>query len=196
MRTNDIKFIIKFFEPYNVFHYTFNATKPSSNKTQTNSVIIIVVETDIPLLNVSVPSNLITQKINKNDALSVTIYYNADPDQVLFSLIFIYKLDVVATKSYSYTTFSFRIWDLYNAFTPNSPTLLLRVSLYDPHYFMPSQSSYQVTINFEPVPGTISITPSTGTALSTAFTISVSGCYDEDSPLSYMFVYYTSVDDY
>ena len=44
--------------------------------------------------------------------------------------------------------------------------------------------------------GTLSVSPLTGTALSTQFAISVSGFYDEDTPLTYKYIYYTSVDDY
>ena len=46
------------------------------------------------------------------------------------------------------------------------------------------------------MPGAISVSPLTGTALSTSYTISVSGFYDEDTPLTYKYVYYVSVDDY
>jgi hypothetical protein len=61
---------------------------------------------------------------------------------------------------------------------------------------MPSQTSYTITINFEPVPGTISVLPQTGTSLTTQFAISLNGWYDEDAPLSYRYVFYTQASDY
>ena len=73
-------------------------------------------QTNIPVLNVSVPANILTSKINKNDDLSISIQYSGDPDTIFFSLILIYNLDIVATKAYRYTTFAFKIWDLYNNF--------------------------------------------------------------------------------
>ncbi len=124
------------------------------------------------------------------------IQYSGNPDDVFFSLVFIYNYDIVATKSFQYTTFAFKIWDLFSNFRASQPQLLLRVSMYDPNYFMPSQSSYQITINFEPVPGNLTITPTSGTALSTIFSVSLSGFYDEDQPLSYKYLYYVSVADY
>lgn len=117
-------------------------------------------------------------------------------DQVFFALIFTYNLDTVATRAYAYPIFAFKIWDLYNDFDPNIDTLLIRISLYNPQYYMPSQTSYTITINFEPVPGTISVLPASGTALTTLFTISLSGWYDEDTPLSYRYVFYTQTSDY
>lgn len=34
--------------------------------------------------------------------------------------------------------------------------------MYDPSYFMPSQSSYKIQINFEPILGTLSVLPLNG----------------------------------
>ncbi len=65
------------------------------------------------MLIVSVPTDLLTQKINLNDDISVSIDYAGNPDEVYFSLIYIYKFSVVATKTFSYTAFAFKIWDLY-----------------------------------------------------------------------------------
>jgi hypothetical protein len=120
----------------------------------------------------------------------MSIVYNGDPDDLYFSLIFIYDLDIVATKTYHYTNFAFKIWDLYNEFLATTPTLLMRISLYDPNYFMPSQTSYSVTINFEPAPGNLTVSPTTGTALQTTFTVTLQGWFDENTPLSYRYIAY------
>jgi hypothetical protein len=102
---------------------------------------------------------MLTSKINKNDDLSISINFDGDVDQVFFALIFTYDLNVVATRAYAYPLFAFKIWDLFNDFNANIDTLLIRISLYNPLYYMPSQTSYTITINFEPVPGTISVLP-------------------------------------
>jgi hypothetical protein len=122
--------------------------------------------------------------------------YNGNPDDVFFSIIYIYKFSIVATKSFSYTSFAFKIWDLFNDFTPDTTSLLLCISMYDPHYFMPSQNTYSLTVNLAPVPGTITVTPSTGIALQTNFVVSLSGWFDEDTPLSYKYVLYLQNQDY
>jgi hypothetical protein len=68
--------------------------------------------------------------------------------------------------------------------------------MYDPHYFMPSQNTYNLTVNLAPVPGTITVTPSTGIALQTNFMVSLSGWFDENTPLSYKYVLYLQNQDY
>ena len=50
--------------------------------------------------------------MNKNDDLSIEIDYKGNPDDVFFSLIFMYDFELVATKKFDYSTFSFKIWDL------------------------------------------------------------------------------------
>ncbi len=102
---------------------------------------------------------MLTSKINKNDDLSISIDFTGDVDEVFFTLIFNYNLNDVATRAYAYPLFAFKIWDLFNDFDPNTDILLIRISLYNPDYYMPSQTSYIITINFEPVPGTISVLP-------------------------------------
>jgi hypothetical protein len=192
-----LSYVPNFFTPYNSFLFTFTATSQSnSNKYGSSQSIIIVVETDVPLLTVTIPTNMLTSKINKNDDLSIVIDFSGNVDEVFFALVFTYNLNVVATRAYSYPTFAFKIWDLYDAFVPGTPTLLIRASMYDPRYYMPSQTSYTITINFEPVPGNITVLPLAGTALTTQFSISLSGWYDEDAPLSYLYVFYTQNSDY
>ncbi len=60
----------------------------------------MIVETDLPLLLVNVPANMLTSKINKNDDLQIEIIYSGNPDDVYFSLVFIYNYDIVATKTF------------------------------------------------------------------------------------------------
>jgi hypothetical protein len=107
--------------------------------------------------------------------------------------VLLYNLDIVATKRQSYTSFAVKIWDLYNEFTRDQPEVLLRVTFYDPNFFSPSYSSQKITLNFEPLPGTISITPTSGNSLSTFFNIQLSDFADDDLPLSYKFLFYLSV---
>lgn len=65
--------------------------------------------------------------MNKNDAIEVTInldgeleFKEENDDEIeesFYSLIILYKFEVVATKSYYYNKFAFRIWDIYNDFS-------------------------------------------------------------------------------
>jgi hypothetical protein len=142
-----------------------------------------VVELDLPPLKVSIPEYAIISKINKNDDLQLDIEFDKNPDDYFFAVVLLYNLEIVATKRQSYTSFAVKIWDLYNQFSRDQPDVLLRVTFYDPNYFTPSYSSQTITLNFEPIPGTISITPTSGNALSTIFNIELSDFVDEDLPL-------------
>jgi len=91
-----------------------------SPKQDQKPAVIIIVETDLPVLTVNMPQNIVTQKINKNDELQVDITYAGNPDDAFYSLIFFYNFDIVATHSYEYTSFAFRIWDHFNNFSDNN----------------------------------------------------------------------------
>ncbi len=41
------------------------------------------------------------------------IQYYKSPDEAFYSLILLYNLEIVATKVFEYTSFKFRIWDIY-----------------------------------------------------------------------------------
>lgn len=100
-------------------------------------------------------------------------------------------------KPYRYKSFAFRIWDLFKDFKPSNPNILLRIQMYDPRYFTPSQCSYLVTVNLEPAPGVLSVQPARGgSALQTSFIVSLSGWYDEDAPLTYRYMFYTRPAEY
>ena len=94
-----------------------------------------------------------------------------------------------------FTKFSFKIWDLFSNFTADDPVAYIRISLYDPNFFMPSQSNYEVKINMPPLGGNITIVPASGFAISTDFTINVDGFVDEHVPITFKYIYYQSLLD-
>lgn len=73
---------------------------------------------------------------------------------------------------------------------------MIRVSLYDPSYFAPMQSSYMINLNYPPTLGHIQIIPKSGFALNTTFSIIAKDYLDDELPLSYKFSYYTDYNDY
>lgn len=83
-------------------------------------------------MTVAVPELVLNQKVNKNDDLEIEISYTEHKENIVYSLIIIYKFEVVATKSYHYNQFAFRIWDLFNDFQNDENQFLLRVSLVIP----------------------------------------------------------------
>lgn len=57
------------------------------------------------------------------------INFDGDYNEVFISLIFLYKYEVVATKSFDFPSFAFKIWDHFNNFDSDEINFLLRVSL-------------------------------------------------------------------
>jgi hypothetical protein len=132
-------FEAKLFEPYSTF--LFSLEGQANSKSKTAFIILIVVELDLPPLKVSMPEYAVISKINKNDDLQLDIEFDKNPDDYFFAVVLLYNLEIVATKRQSYTSFTVKIWDLYNEFSRDQPDVLLRVTFYDPNYFTPSYSS-------------------------------------------------------
>ncbi len=59
-------------------------------------------------------------------------------------------------------------------------------------YYMPSQSTITVKVNIPSQNCVYSITPLEGKSLTTDFSISIKSCLDEQLPLTYKYLYYTS----
>lgn len=62
------------------------------------------------------PEKVLSEKINLNDNIQIEVDYSGNPNNVYFSIVLLYKLEIVATKSYSYKNFALKIWDLFNDF--------------------------------------------------------------------------------
>ena len=190
------RFEPRLLQPYTALRFILRGEKTSANKSKETAAIIIVVELSIQPLVVNYPNQIYLAKLNKNDDLQVDISYEGDPDQYSLFLSLFYKLEVVATKKQNFTSFSFQIWDLFSSFDYDSAEVLLRVSLYDPRFFMPSISTANINVNFEPLGGELVIAPASGYSLETDFVLSATGFFDEDSPLTYRFFYYQDEDLY
>ncbi len=120
-------------------------------------------------LNLQVPTNALLNEINMNDDIQVQIIYNGNSDNVYFSISYLYEGNSIASKQYSGTNFTFKVWDLYSNFDPNQPTFVVRVSLIDPTQQIPSWAAVTLTLNFPPFIGNLTATPVLGQATSTSF---------------------------
>lgn len=164
----------RYFLPYNTFFFELHAVKTFDDgrdpKESTAIQIIIMLEQDIPKLTTTVPNSIFGRKVNMNVDIEVQIDYPKSPDEAFYSLIIFYEYDIVATKEYAFTKFAFKVWDHFNDVKPENQEITFRISLYDPDFFMPSQSTFTIEINLAPLPGVIIATPSSGgTALETNF---------------------------
>ncbi len=74
--------------------------------------------------------------------------------------------------------------------------MVLRISAFNPNFIMPSQHSITLTVNYPPSGFTFGVTPTTGTAMETQFSLSVTGATDQDNnlPLVCKFDLYLSED--
>lgn len=110
---------------------------------------------------------------------------------MFYSGAIIYQNDVVATITLEFYNFKIRLWNYYSNYSSTN-LVQLRLSAYDPAFYMPSLTTMNLQINFPPNGCQLTVSPSTGLAYNTSFTISVGNCYDEDQPLSYRYQYYLS----
>lgn len=56
----------------------------------------------------------------------------------------LYKYEKVGLKVYEYSSFSFKIWDFFSDFDQDLPEFTLRVTLYDPYFYMPSENTFNL----------------------------------------------------
>ncbi|KRX01334.1 Insulin-like growth factor binding protein, N-terminal [Pseudocohnilembus persalinus] len=189
------QFAAKYFEPYSTFRYTFYAEKSSSN--YTDSVLIIIIEEDVPSLSLDLPDTLMSGTTNLNDDLYLEVDYEADSSITLqYNAILMYNSDKVAIKSFEYKKFSFRIWDLFNDFESGNYQITIKITCYNPYFSLPAISTFNLNLNEPPTNCYLQVTPSTGVSLSTIFTLSILNCEDDNQPLNYKFSYYTNSEEY
>ena len=76
--------------------------------------------------------------------------------------------------------FRFRIWNHFANFTNDNNLLVFRASVYNPSYYMPSETTINIYVNIPPANCSLTITPNLGQFFSTIFDISVNNCFDTD----------------
>lgn len=185
----------KTFMPYRSFQFVLTVKK--GERTVSDQAIIMFQEFDLPALALDVPDNLKNNRINLNDEVFMKINYPAEysPDSLFYSATFIYNFDEVATLIFKFVTVRFQIWQKFTAFDPADNTLIVRFSVYNPIFMMPSQMTVTLKVNIPPRDCQLAANVVTGEALVTDFVFSVSGCVDDDLPLTYKFFMYKSFND-
>lgn len=115
----------------------------------------VFTELDVPSLEMNVGSNLVINAVNLNDDLHIDLKYglnlsSIELDALYYSVALIYQKDTMATFQVNFFQFSFKIWDHFSAFDPTDNQLTLRISAYNPKFYMPSLSSKKISINIPP----------------------------------------------
>ena len=69
------------------------------------------------MLKIKYPENMLSSPLNTNDDIQIDALYNKDPDEIFISLMFIYNYDIVAVKKCQFSSFKFKLWDIYSNFS-------------------------------------------------------------------------------
>lgn len=110
----------------------------------------MITELDLPQLAVDLPPSILTEKTNVNQEVLINLTYpNANPDKLFYSCALIYDFNVVATVVMKYLTFRFKFWDYFLQYT-DVDNIVMRVSVYDPRFFMPSATTIKFNLNLPP----------------------------------------------
>ena len=107
------------FAPYKAYRFAINASRMSSVSTiYSGAALVYFSEFSLPLLDINVPSQLLSSTINPNDEIFLTLIYNsnADPDKLFYSGTLIYDSEEVAVIIFKYTSVRFKIWSFFNDF--------------------------------------------------------------------------------
>jgi len=103
----------------------------------------------------------------------------------------------VGTVSFKYLKFRIKLWNHFQGeINTNDDSLIVRASVYDPRFFMPSLTTIKLKINIPPIGCRLKLNKYTGIEYLTEYILKVSGCNDEHMPLSYQYSYFSSYDQY
>jgi len=119
----------------------------------------------------------------------VTLQYDSsvNTDILSYSGTLTYNDETAGVITFDYVSLRFRLWDIYSGFDRSILPLEIRFSVYNPNYFMPSIAILQFTINYPPNNCVFSFTKNAASAVAlvTYFNLSMKGCTDDDSPITY-----------
>lgn len=103
----------------------------------------------------------------------------------------------MATLIFKFVTVRFQVWQKFTAFDPADNTLIVRFSVYNPLFMMPSQMTVTLKVNTPPRDCLLTANNNvvSGESLVTDFVFTVSGCVDDDLPLTYKFFMYKNFND-
>ncbi|EAR81188.2 REJ domain protein, partial (macronuclear) [Tetrahymena thermophila SB210] len=183
------------FNPYQTLSFTLQGSKGSRN-TQYSSLLVFT-EIDLPPLLVTFNDPKQIEQININEDISATLIYgsNVPSDILTYAGAVLYNNNVVGVIKFDYYKVKFRIWDYISDIKPDNLIVQVRFTVYNPANIMPSLSVINFNINLPPQKCVLSVTPSSGQALTTQFTIQFDGCTAINNPLTYQFFYYNQTSD-
>ncbi|EAR83364.2 REJ domain protein (macronuclear) [Tetrahymena thermophila SB210] len=184
------------FNPYQLLKFSFMGQKDQRQANQ--SIMLMIAELDIPPLITVFDDPLQLQQVNINDNISVQLIYNTNisTNLLTYAGTVLYNNVVVGLIKFDYLKVKLRLWDYFSDYQIDNPIIQVRFSVYSPQNIMPSLAIINFNINIPPQNCIFSVTPQTGLALQTLFTIQFTGCTTQNNPLLYQFFYYNQLSDY
>ncbi|EAR97647.2 REJ domain protein (macronuclear) [Tetrahymena thermophila SB210] len=178
------------FNPYQTLQFKFTGSKDT--RSAQSEILTIFAEIDLPPLYVKFDNPSQIQKVNINDDISATLIYDSkiNSDILTYAGAILYNNFVVGVIKFDYLKVKFRIWDYFSDLNVVNPLIQIRFTVYNPENIMPSLSVTNFKVNIPPQNCQLSITPSSGQALTTKFVISFTNCITNNNPLTYQFFYY------
>ncbi|CAD8093460.1 unnamed protein product [Paramecium primaurelia] len=193
-RTNSQFIAAKRLVPYNAYNFYLNGTK--EELFEVAQAVIVIVELDIPVLELKRPEYLTSKRVNMNQEISIKFLYpTKNPDSLYYGGAIVYDFNVVATLRFFFTSITIKFWDSFNDLT-DLAQLGFRASVYNPQFFMPSTTTLLININLPPRSCKMNVSPTSGISFDTQFTLKVTDCEDSDSPFTYKFTFYYSPTQY
>ncbi|EAS06209.3 REJ domain protein (macronuclear) [Tetrahymena thermophila SB210] len=178
------------FTPYQTLQFSFVGQKDT--RTSYSNMTAIIAEIDIPPLFVSIQDLSQLQQVNLNEDIFVTLQYgsNVSSDVITYAGAVLYNNIEVGFIKFDFYQVKFRIWDYFISVTQDNPVVQVRFTAYNPSYYMPSMTVKSFNINLPPANCLFTVSPTSGQALQTIFTLQMSGCTSSDNVLTYQFFYY------
>jgi len=130
-------------------------------------------------LAIDLPPSFLIERTNINQEILINLTYpNANPDKLFYSCALIYDFNVVATIVMKFLTFRIKLWDHFMKYE-DTDNIVIRMSVYDPRYFMPSTTAIKFILNLPTKSCRFKINKVSGMDLGTEFTLAVNDCQDD-----------------
>jgi REJ domain len=151
---------------YNIYKIA-SKSQPVS-KFSVSSAVYVILEILEPSLEIKVPQNLL-RDVNLNENFRLTVDYNKPLDEVFFSVTILYQSEIIHSERQSSNVVSFRLANHLQNIQSDDRMVQIKISVYDPDYFVPFVSSIRVRINLPPQNGDLIISPNIGISINTIF---------------------------
>ncbi|KAL4462642.1 hypothetical protein ABPG74_000472 [Tetrahymena malaccensis] len=184
------------FNPYSVLQFTVQAQK--DNRISKDISVYMLQELDIPPLIIESNIQNTNFAANLYQDIQFTLNYdskNTCQDILSYTLSILYDDVVVSTMRFDYYQIKIRLINYLLQINPSNNLLKFRFSVCTQQNQLPSVSTILVSFNLPPTQCILTVSPNTGVALQTLFTLSMTQCQTNNSPLSYQFYYYLSESD-